>query len=131
MSALLAPVLGLAGVRRALAARRGPTVAPSPVVEGRPLVTGRDRHRAAARAALMACQGLAHTPGDYARWIVPLASHVVLDPADANWAPHVSRSGVAVVSGPVIGNDPYERSMMVDVVLDVSDHLSIRRPVRG
>jgi LPPG:FO 2-phospho-L-lactate transferase len=129
--ASLAPILGLAGVRRALAARRGPTVALSPVVEGRPLVTDRDRHRAVARAALMACQGLAHTPGDYARWIGPLASHVVLDPADANWAPLVSHCGAEVVFGPVIGNDPDERRMLVDVVLDVSGHPSMRRQARG
>lgn len=119
--ASLAPILGVGGVRAALSARHGPTVALSPVVAGRPLVTDRDRHRAAARAALMACRGLAHTPGDYARWIAPLASHVVLDPSDAAWSPDVTDLGLEVLLAPVIGADPDEREALVDAVLAVAE----------
>jgi LPPG:FO 2-phospho-L-lactate transferase len=118
--ASLAPILGVGGVRAALRTRQGPTVALSPVVAGRPLTTDRDRHRAAARAALMACRGLAHTPGDYARWIAPLASHVVLDPSDAAWLPDVIDTGAEVVLAPAIGMDPAERRGLLDALLDAS-----------
>ena len=126
--ASLEPILGVSGVRQALTARAGPTVALSPVVQARPLTTERDRHRAHARALLMAWAGLDHTPGAVARWVAPLASHVAIDPRDSVWADAVRATGAEPVLAPVIGLDTGERRALVDAMLAVAGG---RQPVDG
>ncbi|MDY7106649.1 MAG: 2-phospho-L-lactate transferase CofD family protein [Actinomycetota bacterium] len=130
--ASLAPILGVAGVRNALASRRGATVALSPVVLGRPLGSDRDRHRAAARAALMACRGLAHTPVDHARWIASVVSHVAVDASDVTWAPAIADLGVEVILAPVIGIDPDERrTLLASVLSEAALAGAAREPARS
>jgi LPPG:FO 2-phospho-L-lactate transferase len=126
--ASLEPILGVAGVRQALSGRAGPTVALSSVVEGRPLSTDRDRHRARARSLLMALRGLDHTPGAVARWVAPLATHVAIDPGDAGWADAVRATGAEPVLAPVAGIDTGERRVLLDRLLALAGE---RLPVGG
>ena len=88
------------GADRAPACR---TVAVSPVVSRRPLVTERDRHRARARAALLAARGRDHTPAAVADLYRDLVDTFVLDPADAADCEAVGAAagtGMAVVVAP-------------------------------
>jgi LPPG:FO 2-phospho-L-lactate transferase len=114
--ASLLPILGVPGVGRALRARRARTVALSPVAVDRSVRTERDRHRAAARAALLAAQGRAHTPEAVAELLSPFAGGFVLDPADAGRAGRVAGYGVVPVLAPVVGIDPGERAALVEVL---------------
>lgn len=65
------------------AARPPRTVAVSPVVARRPLVSERDRRRAHARAALLRSRGLLHTPEAVAGLYVDVVDAFVIDPSDA------------------------------------------------
>jgi hypothetical protein len=82
----------------------------------RPFATERDRRRAAARAALMACHGLAHTPDAVAGLLRPFAGRFLIDPADAGRADPIAGLGVEPVLAPVIGIDAAERAALVSVL---------------
>ncbi|MCZ7525675.1 MAG: 2-phospho-L-lactate transferase CofD family protein [Acidimicrobiia bacterium] len=104
--ASLAPIVAVPGVGEALWRRSGPTVAISPVVRRRPLRTDRDRHRARARAALLAAAGIQHDPVAVAGWYVGLADTFVLDRADAADAPLVADRGFRVLVEETVGVRP-------------------------
>lgn len=113
--ASLAPVLGVAGVRHALAHRSGPTLALSPMVLGRPAATDRDRHRDTARRQLLAAAGIDNTPVAIATWLAPVVSHFALDPTDDTWCAAVADTGAIPLLAPVIGMDADERASLLDL----------------
>lgn len=113
--ASLAPILGVSGVRHALETRRGPTLALSPMVLGRPPSNDRDRHRETARRQLLAAAGIDHTPGAIAQWLSPLITHFVVDPTDARWSADIAATGAAPVVAPVIGIDAIERRALAQL----------------
>jgi LPPG:FO 2-phospho-L-lactate transferase len=117
--ASMLPILRVAGIGEALRARRARTVALSPVVLNRPTVTERDRHRARARAALLACHGVPHTPCGVAGLLRSFAGRLMIDPADADSAGPIVRLGMEPVLAPVIGLNRRERAEQVRVLLAV------------
>lgn len=125
--ASLAAILGVDGVRAALGRRPGPIVALSPVVVNRPPTNDRDRHRGAARAALLSAAGLDHTPAAVAGWLGGLITHFALDPVDDEWATAVAATGAVPVHAPVIGIDPDERAELLRTVIGLA---SWSRPAR-
>ena len=109
--ASIAPILGVAGVRDALERRRGPTLALSPVVLGRPPATDRDRHRDAARQpAAGSGRRRAHRRCDRG---VAGTARVALRarPERRRWSPTTSPRPVPhPCLAPVIGIDSDERT---------------------
>jgi LPPG:FO 2-phospho-L-lactate transferase len=93
--ASLAPILGLAGVRAALAAAR--VVAISPVVSGQAPATPPEQSRARVRAAFMAAAGLPHSATAVAGLYADIAEGFVLDERDAAEADGIRALGVDVV----------------------------------
>lgn len=91
--ASIVPTLALPGVVAAIRARRGPTVAISPVVRRAPLRNAGDARRARARAALLAADGHAHDPVAVAARYADLIDAYVLDEADAADASAIARLG--------------------------------------
>lgn len=114
--ASLLPILGVAGVGEALRAARERTVALSPVVVNRPAVTEPARARARARAGLLACRGVQHTPDGVAGLLHPFAGRLAIDPVDAHYADRISRLGIEPLLAPVIGADPAERTDLMRVL---------------
>ncbi|MBB3042864.1 2-phospho-L-lactate transferase CofD family protein [Nocardioides soli] len=116
--ASLEPTLELDGVREALAARRGagrPVALISPVVTTPPELQ-RDRRRHHARAALLACRGVAHEPIAVAEHFADLLTHVVLDPADADLAPALPSHVVGSVA-PIVAQDAPSRAALVQACI--------------
>lgn len=93
----IGPILALAGVREALAARSRPAVAVTPVVSGRPPATAPERSRAHVRAAFMAACGLAHRASEVARCYLGLVDGFVLDEVDAAEREEIEALGLAVL----------------------------------
>jgi LPPG:FO 2-phospho-L-lactate transferase len=90
----IGPILAVPGVADAVAARRGPVVAISPLVGGQAI--------RGPLAAMM--QSLGHEPSalGIARLYAGLASHVVVDPADAALARAIEELGPKTVVTPVV-----------------------------
>ena len=93
--ASLGPILGLPGVRAALAAAR--VVAVSPVVSGRAPATPPEQGRAKVRAAFLAAAGLEHTAAAVAALYADVADAFVLDERDAGEGSAIEALGVPVV----------------------------------
>lgn len=93
--ASLAPILGLPGVREAVAAAR--SVAVSPVVSGVAPATPPEQSRARVRAAFMAAAGLAHSATAVAGIYAGIADTFVLDERDGDEADAISALGLDVV----------------------------------
>jgi LPPG:FO 2-phospho-L-lactate transferase len=107
--ASLLPIVKIQQVREALLHRTKPTVALSPVVLGRPIVTSRDAHRDNARRRLLAAAGVDYTPLAIAQWLSPLITHFIVDPSDAMWVDAIADIGVVAMVAPVIGDSPAAR----------------------
>ena len=93
--ASLAPILGLPGLRAALAA--APVVAISPVVSGQAPATPPEQSRARVRAAFMAAAGLPHSATAVAGLYADIADGFVLDERDVAEADGIRALGVEVV----------------------------------
>jgi LPPG:FO 2-phospho-L-lactate transferase len=100
--ASIGPTLALPGVSDAIRARRGPTVALSPVVHRRPPLTERDARHAAARAALLHAVGIEHHPVAVAELYADLLDAYVLDHIDAADTAAVGRLGLRPLIAPTI-----------------------------
>ncbi len=98
----IAPILALPGVKDAIRARRAPSVAVSPVVQRRPLLSERDVSRATARAVLLAAVGIEHTPIAVAQSYADLVDAFVLDEADKVDSAAVERLGLKALVAPTI-----------------------------
>jgi LPPG:FO 2-phospho-L-lactate transferase len=123
--ASLEPTLELDGVRDLLTARKAaglPVVLISPVVSTSPELE-RDRRRHHARAALLAARGIAHEPLAVAELFADVATHVVLDPADAHLA-HDLPSGLIGAVAPIVAQDAASRAALVSACLATVDVLS-------
>jgi LPPG:FO 2-phospho-L-lactate transferase len=103
------PVLAVAGVRDALAARRDATVAVSPIVAGAALKGPADR----------LLRELGHEPSvvGVARWYAPLAATLVIDEADAHLADAVAGEGVRPVITRTLMREPGVAASLARVVL--------------
>jgi len=112
--ASLAPILGLPGVRPALAAAR--VVAVSPVVSGRAPATPPEQSRARVRAAFLAAAGLDHSATAVAGLYAGLADAFVLDHRDAAEAAAIEALGVPVVLADTLATGP-ARVALAEAVL--------------
>lgn len=92
------PVLGVPGVREAIADRRGRTVAVSPIVGGQALKGPADR--------LLRELGHEPTVVGVARWYADVAATLVIDEVDAELAPAVEAEGVRCIVTPTVMSDP-------------------------
>lgn len=95
--ASIGPILGLPGVRDALASRRGTAVAVTPVVSAQPPTTTPERSRAGVRAAFMAARGRAHDATDVAAGYTDVVRGFVLDRRDSGQASEIEALGVDVL----------------------------------
>ncbi len=116
--ASLAPILGLPGVRAALADAR--VVAVTPVVSGRPPATPPEQSRARVRAAFMAAAGLEHTATAVAGFYADLLDGFVLDERDADQADSIRSPGVEVVLADTLATGA-GRVALAEAVLGVAD----------
>lgn len=98
--ASIGPTLALPGVAAAIRARRGPTVALSPIVRRRPLLSESDARRAKARAALLHAVGREHHPVAVAESYADLIDAYVLDEADEADAGAIERLGLQPLVAP-------------------------------
>jgi len=105
----IGPILSVPGVGEAVAARRGTTVAISPIVAGKALKGPADRLLAE----------LGHEPSvvGVARLWAPYASTLVVDEADADLAPAVERAGVRCVVTRTVMSGPSEAAHLAGAVL--------------
>jgi LPPG:FO 2-phospho-L-lactate transferase len=94
--ASLAPILGLPGVRAAVAAAR--SVAVTPVVTGVPPATQPEQSRFRVRAAFMESAGLPHTATAVAGLYADLVDRFVLDERDASEHDAIEALGLQVVT---------------------------------
>mgnify|MGYP001478859578 CR=1 FL=1 len=92
------PVLGVPGVRAAVAERRDRTVAVSPIVGGAALKGPADR----------LLRELGHEPSvvGVARWYADVAGTLVIDEVDADRAAEVEAEGMRCVVTPTVMSDP-------------------------
>jgi LPPG:FO 2-phospho-L-lactate transferase len=94
--ASVAPILGLPGVRPALAGAR--VVAITPVVSGQPPATPPEQSRAKVRSAFMAAAGLDHSATAVAGLYADIADTFVLDHRDAPEADGIRALGIGVLT---------------------------------
>lgn len=94
--ASLAPILGLPGVRAAVAEAR--SVAVTPVVSGVPPATQPERSRARVREAFLESAGLRHTATAVAGLYADLVDAFVLDDRDAAQADAIRSLGLTVTT---------------------------------
>lgn len=93
--ASVAPILGLPGVREAVAAAK--SVAVTPVVSGRAPATAPEQSRARVREAFMAAAGLPHTATAVAGIYAAIVDAFVLDERDGDEADAIRGLGLDVV----------------------------------
>lgn len=105
----IAPVLGVAGVREALAARRADVVAVSPIVAGAALKGPADRMltELGHEASVVGVAGL------YA----DVAATLVVDTADAALAGEVERAGMRCVVAPTVMHGPEQAAALALVTI--------------
>jgi LPPG:FO 2-phospho-L-lactate transferase len=105
----IAPVLAVPGVREAVAARRGQTVAVSPIVAGAALKGPADR--------LLRELGHEASVVGIARLYAPLAATLVIDEADADRADEVEAAGLRCVVAPTIMRGAPEAAALAAAVM--------------
>ena len=105
----IAPILAVAGIAEAVAARRDDTVAVSPIVAGAALK--------GPAARLMAELGHEASVVGVARLYSPLASTLVVDEADAALAPAVEATGMRCVVAPAVMHGLREAAALAHTAL--------------
>jgi LPPG:FO 2-phospho-L-lactate transferase len=113
--ASLGPILGLPGVRAAVAAATG--VAISPVVSGAAPATPPEQSRARVRAAFMSAAGLPHTATAVAGLYADILDGFVLDERDAPEADAIGASGLEVLLADTLATGA-GRVALAEAVLD-------------
>ena len=106
----IGPILAVPGVADAVAARVGPSVAVSPLVGGR-AVRG-------PLAEMLSSLGHEASALGVARLYEDLASHFIIDPADAGLAPEIEALGLRVIVTPIVMVDPASRAGVGRAVLE-------------
>ncbi len=118
--ASIEPSLRVPGVREALIARKergGRTVVISPIVSGHLPVGPRDTHRAHARETLMQAMGMTPDLAGIAEWVSPWASHVIIDPVDADSTKVLEHAGLKVSLAPILDQSIESRAELVAAVV--------------
>jgi len=110
----VAPILAVRGVRRALARRRAPAAAISPLVGGRPLKG--PLHR------MLRGLGLEVSPRGVARCYAGLVDVFVLDRRDAAWTGRIEALGMRAVVTDTVMRTPAHAARLAGVVLDAIRH---------
>jgi LPPG:FO 2-phospho-L-lactate transferase len=105
----IGPVLAVSGIRDALRARRGDTIAVSPIVAGAALKGPADR--------LLTELGHEASVVGVARLYRDVAATLVVDTADAGLAPAVEAEGMRCVVAPSIMHGPAEAAALAKVTL--------------
>jgi LPPG:FO 2-phospho-L-lactate transferase len=106
----IGPILAVPGVADAVAARSGPVVALSPLVGGSAL--------RGPLAEMMTSLGHEASALGVARLYEDLASHFVIDPADADLAPGIEALGLRVVVEPIVMVEPAARARIGRAILE-------------
>jgi LPPG:FO 2-phospho-L-lactate transferase len=114
--ASLAPILGLPGVRAAVAAARA--VAVTPVVSGVAPATPPEQSRARVREAFMAAAGLPHTATAVAGYYADIVDRFVLDERDAGEADAIRALGPEVLMADTLAKDD-GRVALAEAVLEL------------
>ena len=114
--ASVAPILGLPGVRAAVAAARA--VAVTPVVSGVPPATPPEQSRARVREAFMAAAGLPHTATTVAGLYAGIVDAFVLDERDADEAAAIRTFGLEVLPADTLATGA-GRVALAEAVLDL------------
>ncbi len=112
--ASLGPILGLPGVRPALADAH--VVAVTPVVSGRPPATPPEQSRAKVRAAFMAAAGLDHSASAVAGLYADIADTFVLDHRDASETDAIRALDIDVVTADTLATGD-GRVLLAETVL--------------
>jgi LPPG:FO 2-phospho-L-lactate transferase len=110
------PVLAVAGVRDAVAARRAATIAVSPIVAGAALKGPADR--------LMRELGHEPTVVGVARLYAPLAATLVIDPADEDLADAVAAEGIEPLVAASVMRTPAVAAALARTVLAATAELA-------
>ena len=105
----IGPILAVAGVRDAIAARRDYTVAVSPIIAGAALKGPADR--------MMSELGMEPSVVGVARLYAPIAKALVVDVADADRAADIEAEGMKCVVVPTIMSGPAEAAALARDVL--------------
>jgi LPPG:FO 2-phospho-L-lactate transferase len=115
--ASMGPILGLRGVRAALAETGAPIVAVSPIVSRVPIRDAGERRRAASRAALLRAAGVPATAAGVAGIYRDLCRRYVLDTADAVEADEVRALGIEAIVVPTLLHCGAPAGDLVEAVL--------------
>ena len=109
----IGPLLAIAPLREAVAARRGATVAISPIVAGAAIRGPADRM----------LRELGHEPSvvGIGRLYADLARALVIDEADSDLAADVRSTGIECVVAPTVMVGPAEATALARVVLDAAE----------
>ncbi|HVA42019.1 MAG TPA: 2-phospho-L-lactate transferase [Acidimicrobiales bacterium] len=113
----LGPILAVPAVHDALVARRGPTVAVSPVVVSARARTAAEDQRYRARASLMGGCGLPHRPSAVADLYAPYIDGFVVDERDRDEAREMANLGVPVLKADTLAPPGPARSVLAGRVL--------------
>jgi LPPG:FO 2-phospho-L-lactate transferase len=116
--ASITPILRLSGVLDALHARRGPTVAVTPVVSGQAPGSPPEQGRAIVRSALMQCLGLTHRAAEVARLYASFLDGFVLDYRDADQIVEIESLGLQVVLADTLA--PAARPALAEALVQFS-----------
>ena len=116
--ASLAPILGLPGVRDAVAAAR--SVAVTPVVSGVAPATPPEQSRARVREAFMAAAGLPHTATAVAGIYAGIIDAFVLDERDTPERPAIEQLGLAVTTANTLASTTRARIDLAQLVLTLA-----------
>lgn len=108
----IGPVLGVPGVRNAVAARRATTVAVSPIVGGAALK--------GPAAQMLTELGQEASVVGVARMYAPVAGTLIIDTADADLADAVEAEGVRCVVTETIMSDPARAAALAATVLETT-----------
>jgi LPPG:FO 2-phospho-L-lactate transferase len=123
----LLPILGLPGVREALAAAPGFRLALSPVIAAVPPTSAADRHHWEARGRLLRAVGRHHDPASVADLYRGLVDAFVLDRRDADFGPDVALTGATVVEADLLDRSGGARGELARLLAG----LAARRPAVG
>ncbi|MGH9215194.1 MAG: 2-phospho-L-lactate transferase [Acidimicrobiales bacterium] len=114
----IGPILALPGIRRAIATRRRPTVAVSPIVLNAEPRTAAERSRMVLRQVLMEAAGLAHRPSAVAAAYRDLIDAFVLDERDQDEEERpLTQLGLPVLVTDTLA-PPGERTELAKTVLE-------------
>jgi LPPG:FO 2-phospho-L-lactate transferase len=121
----IGPILAVPGVAELLAKRRDRVVAVSPVVAGRAPVTPPEQGRALLREAVLAAEGLPHSPVSAAVLWKDVAAGFVLDSSDQALEAEIRALGLETLVVDTLERTPAGRRRLAEAVLAFARRLAI------